>query len=113
VHSGKHRARLWCETCHPPRRKIQVVGNVSELAPRDPAPAASLVVATRTKLAARAADAEGVVVLALAASIEAGGHSGASLAALSREYGRALAAALADVEPAGGELVDGIDWGVS
>lgn len=76
-------------------------------------PENSLADATEARLNAvgRRNEPEGVLVMSLARSIDAGGHSGASLASLSREFGRAMEVALRDVgEDA--EVVDGIDWGV-
>ena len=54
---------------------------------------------------------EAAVLRTLADSLDAGGHSGASLAALSREYFRAKAAVFAKSED-GEDAGDGIEWGV-
>jgi hypothetical protein len=72
----------------------------------------SLAAVTEVKLqaAGRRNEPEGVLVLNLARSIDAGGHSGASLASLSREYSRALASALPQVDESAED--DGIDWQV-
>jgi hypothetical protein len=50
------------------------------------------------------------LVLALAQSIDDGGHSGASLASLSREYSRALLAAVAEAKEQA--EADGVAWDV-
>lgn len=73
-----------------------------------------LVAATTAKLeaAGKATEPEGILVLALAQSIDEGGHSGASLASLSREFGRALDVALRDADGEDADVVDGIEWGV-
>jgi hypothetical protein len=124
VHKGRHRPRVFCERCRPPRRQGQegqapdpmavgvvLAGAFGSAGVLDAGPA-SLAVVTEAKLraAGRRDEPEGVLVLNLARSIDAGGHSGASLASLSREYSRALAAALPSVDAAAED--DGVDWQV-
>ena len=109
VHKGRHRPRVYCTTCRPPRNR----GKAATVTLIEPVElGVSLVEATRVKLGALATEPEGVVVLKLAASIDAGGHSGASEAALAGRFAQLLAAALTAAESSGGELVDGIDWGI-
>lgn len=111
---GRHRPRKFCLTCKPSRAKTVENGPVD-------APAEvtvihggdiGLVDATTRKLRAvgKLAEPEGLVVVELAKAIVNGAHSGSSLAALSREYTRALAAAC----PQAGDVADddGVQWGV-
>lgn len=57
-----------------------------------------LVAALRSELGDRAVTADGLVALAQAAMIAAGGHTASGMAALRRSYAEAKAAALAGAE---------------
>lgn len=98
VQQGRHQPRKYCTTCRPPRNRgvTTTEARVTTLRPDLPSPKVTLTSATERALrdAGRHEDPEGLAVLQLAHSIDEGGHSGASLASLSREFRAALAAAL-------------------
>lgn len=108
---GRHRPRLFCTTCSPSRAKSPLNGPVEDPVMLHPEATPDLVSATVRKLRAAGKDyePEGLVVIELAKSIAAGAHSGSSLAALSREYTRALAAACASADQA---EEDDVTWDV-
>ena len=74
--------------------------------------AGTLAEATADRLAVLglAGDPAALLLLRLAKSIDDGGHSGSSLAALSREFSRSLASL--SVGSPGEAESDGIQWGV-
>jgi hypothetical protein len=110
IQKGRHRPRIYCTTCRPPR-KAQPAGELVVGTFGGVRGETSLLAATERKLveAGRRDEPAAVLVLNLARSIDAGGHSGASLASLSREFSRALADAL---PPAASKAADDIDWDV-
>lgn len=105
---GRQQPRKYCVTCRPPRNRGSA--SVTTLPAREPPPVqVSLESATRQRLESvrREADPEGLLVIELARQIEAGGHSGASLASLSNAYSKALAAAMKDAQP-DADVIDAI-----
>lgn len=99
---GPGRPRLYCEECRPTGE-----GAATPIRPHlDSVP--SLASATREALvsADRLGTAAGVLVMNMAATIDEGGHSGSSLAALSREYRAALADALSNASVEDAEAED-------
>ncbi len=113
---GPGHPREFCEDCRPSPPKASPSPPspvVSEIRPGAQTENLTLAAASMAKLRAAAVlDApQGVLVMQLARSIDQGGHSGASLASLSREYGRALDAALA-VGKAPTAADDGVQWDV-
>lgn len=110
------RPRLNCEKCAPPRlgmSKPTPPVSVTEIRP-GAGGSATLVEATEASLReiGRLSDPRGIVAVELAKSIEAGGHSGASLASLSREFRAAFAEALVPAEDADAVEDDGVSWDV-
>jgi hypothetical protein len=105
---GKGTLRLYCETCRPPRGG-SVDPVVVQLGSARSAGVLGLVEVTRERLAVHGRDGtpDGVLVLALASAIDAGGHSGASLAALARESRASLTVAMEGVA-ADADVIDGI-----
>ena len=99
---GPGRPRGFCDQCRPPRGAT--VTRISS-----PAPPESLLESTRQRLTflGRAATPEGMLVLELARQIDAGGHSGASLASLSTAFTKALDKASEGAEQ-GADVIDGI-----
>jgi hypothetical protein len=85
---------------------------VSRLRPAADEAAPGLAAATERDLRAAGtfASPAGVLVLTLARELEAGGHTATGLASLSREFARALAAALPVEERAAAD--DGVAWDV-
>ena len=116
VHKGRHRPRKFCVLCRPPRlakgAPTTSTAVVMQMAQDDPQH--SLVAAVEAKLVEvdKRNDPVGVLLVKLAASIDEGGHSGASLAALSREVVRVLSGLLGQDAGADAEIVEGVEWGV-
>ena len=122
VQKGRHQPRKFCTTCRPPRNRGKSAATVPvtpvnppkirEIRPGAAEKPQTLTEASEARLrdAGRLSDPSALVVLAVARSIEEGGHSGASLAALSREFRAALASALDGVEAEVAD--DGVSWGV-
>jgi len=113
VQSGPGRPRTLCVTCSPRKGQQPVSApRVTELRPGVAEQIPSLAEATERALrdAGRLTDAGSVVVLEIAKSIDGGGHSGASLASLSREFRAALEAALAVQAEKAAD--DGVTWDV-
>ncbi len=114
VHNGRHRPRKYCTDCRPShqRKPLPSGPKVREI---HPGASSSISLEASSRVALAAADVtdtpQGVLVMTIAKSIDGGGHSGASLAALSREYSRALADAIAASTKAA-DIGDGVEWGV-
>lgn len=103
--------RLKCESCSPPRPArgkrppaVVVLGPPARVEP-------ALVAALRVELAERADSADGLVALAIAEAITAGGHTASGLAALQKAYGEAKKRALAGVgaQSAGAQVIELLD----
>lgn len=114
--SGRHQPRKYCTTCRPPRdrKAVRLVEpTVSEIRPGASREVSTVVEATERRLRelGRLGDPSAMVVLQLARSIDKGGHSGASLASLSREFRAAMAEAVTDAAPAAADD-DGVSWGL-
>lgn len=114
AHRGRHRPRKFCLTCRPPRDRGKPTpsGVVSEIRPGATAAQVDLVEATEKRLrdADKMADPMGLAVLEMARSIAAGGHSGASLASLVREFRACLDLTLTPTAASVAE--QDVDWGV-
>lgn len=98
--------RRYCFTCRPskPAEESPVLP-IRPAAQVDP----PLVAATRTELGVRAGTADGLVCLAVAEQIAAGGHSASGLAALQRAFREAKSAALAgNGDSAGAQVLKGL-----
>jgi hypothetical protein len=110
---GRGRPPKRCDPCRGIEPEAAAAPVVREIRPGVAQSIPTLAEATERKLreAERLDDPAALVVLQLARSIDAGGHSGASLASLSREFRAALDSALADAAPAAAQG-DGVDWNV-
>ena len=110
--NGRHRPRKYCTDCHPPRGRLAVpaMSVVPDLDPGRLAGTLAEATADRLAVLGLAGDPAALLLLRLAKSIDDGGHSGSSLAALSREFSRSLASL--SVGSPGEAESDGIQWGV-
>jgi hypothetical protein len=101
-YSGQGRPRTKCEHCRQPRSGTVV------LVPRVVADEAPIVRVTRRALeqAGRLDTPDGTAAMELATSIAAGGHTGAALASLSKEYRQAMRDAQAGAQGAADAVSD-------
>lgn len=105
--NGPGKPRSKCVRCAPPRnRAARVSAPVVELGAAAAPVSTGVVAAVRAELeaAGRLDCAAGALAVSLAEQLQAGGQSGASAAALSREIRAAVESALKEAKPAGDAL---------